>query len=393
MTNHTERIITLLYKHILGNLDEDERLELDRWAGESPANQEILERLSNPDSLADAYRKRMLVNPSKARKDMEKRLQLTSRKIAAKYFYLTALAVAAAVAVVFMIVPALQREGAAPSVPSAPLATTLSLDSLDPGESMAYIIADGKRTPVGKIDNVNGVAISELKKSKRGTEPVVLEVPRGGEFIVMLDDSTKVWLNSASTLTYPDNFSATSRRVRVSGEAYFAVNKDTGHNPFFVECDGQEVKVYGTEFNIRSYPEDDAVVTSLARGSVSVRRSDGEGGELFISPGTQSVFDKKAKEAKVRNVNIETVTGWRHGRFVFEDQTLLQIMNDLGRWYDFEFEFKDPSLKDMIFMGSIPRYADFSTAMLILEKSGDVSFKTAGNKIIIDHKTSFNKNR
>lgn len=388
MADNTERIINLIYKYLLDTLSDEERKELDGWASETPANRELLSRLTDRESLADNYRKRMLVNPDKARKEMQERLMLKTRRPAARYFYLSALAVAALFVIIFIVTPTLRKTSVSPETPAGATAQTdlLSIDSLDPGETMAYVVADGARIPVGKVDNVNGVAISELRKSKHGSEPVVLVVPRGGEFMVMLDDSTKVWLNSSSTLTYPDNFSATARRVKVTGEAYFAVTKDVKHNPFFVECDSQEIKVYGTEFNIRSYPEDEAVVTSLAKGSISVRRADGEGGELFISPGTQSVFNKKSLSAKVRNVNIETVTGWRHGRFVFEDQTLLQIMNDLGRWYDFEFEFKDPKLKEMIFMGSIPRYADFSTAMLILEKSGDVSFKTSGNKIIIDHK-------
>ncbi|MCH5214050.1 MAG: DUF4974 domain-containing protein [Muribaculaceae bacterium] len=388
MADNSERIINLIYKYLLETLSDAEREELEGWADQSPTNRELLSRLSDRESLADNYRKRMLVNPDKARNEMRRRIEMNSRKPAARYAYLSALAVAAIIALILIVAPTLRKTAVTPEPSADAIAQTdaFSIDSLDPGETMAYVVSDGRRIPVGKVDNVNGIAISELKKSKHGTDPVVLVVPRGGEFMVMLDDSTKVWLNSSSTLTYPDNFSSTSRRVKVTGEAYFAVTKDVKHNPFFVECDSQEIKVYGTEFNIRSYPEDEAVVTSLAKGSISVRRADGEGGELFISPGTQSVFNKKSLSAKVRNVNIETVTGWRHGRFVFEDQTLLQIMNDLGRWYDFEFEFKDPKLKEMIFMGSIPRYADFTTAMLILEKSGDVSFKTIGNKIIVDHK-------
>lgn len=108
----------------------------------------------------------------------------------------------------------------------------------------------------------------------------------------------------------------------------------------------------------------------------------------MLSPGKQAVFNKSTRHAEVKDVNIETITGWRHGRFVFENQTLLQIMYDLSRWYDFRFEFADPELENLIFMGSIPRYGDFSTATLILEKSGDVAFHTNGDKIIVSRKKS-----
>ena len=90
--------------------------------------------------------------------------------------------------------------------------------------------------------------------------------------------------------------------------------------------------------------------------------------------------------AEVRNVDIEIVTGWRNGRFVFHEQTLRQIMYDLGRWYDFDFEFAEQELEEMVFMGSIPRYSDFSTAMMILEKIGGISFTVNDGKILVKRK-------
>lgn len=85
----------------------------------------------------------------------------------------------------------------------------------------------------------------------------------------------------------------------------------------------------------------------------------------------------------MRKVDIERVTGWRHGRFVFEEQSLRQIMTDLSRWYDFEFEFADAEAAETIFMGSIPRYSNFKTAIAILEKSGGLVFSVKDNKVVI----------
>lgn len=85
----------------------------------------------------------------------------------------------------------------------------------------------------------------------------------------------------------------------------------------------------------------------------------------------------------MKTVNPGTFTSWRHGRFVFEDQPLSAIMRDLARWYDIEYEFADASLSSIVFMGSIPRYSDFGTAIAILEKSGGIRFSTEGRKVII----------
>lgn len=388
MTPEHDEIISLLYKRLTGNLNPDEEGRLDEWVEGDPRHRELLEKLSDPKKLGDYYRKRALVNPENAKKEMEGRLRKGNLSRAMTKALIGGTAAAALVIILFSVfAPSLDNpDNPALTADSKTETRLTSIDSISAGESIAYISEGDGKTVVSMPENSAPVPVKSLMGvAKKG--PVVLEVPKGGEFMVMLDDSTRVWLNSSSTLIYPEDFGKNSRRVKVSGEAYFAVTKDNEQNPFYVECEGEEIKVYGTEFNVRSYPEEEDVFTSLSKGSVSVRRSDSEGGELFITPGSQAVFNKESKEAKVRKVNIETVTGWRNGRFVFEDQTLWQIMNDLGRWYNFEFEFADSNLKDTVFKGSIPRYADFSTAILILEKTGDLSFDINDNKIIVNRKS------
>ena len=384
MQEDIDKIIDLTFKYSLGILTESEKEELEKWVSEKPGRKVFVSRFSNPSLLADNYRKRSLVNSERASQDMKKRLRI-KKKINISYISASGIAVAAVLAFIWLIqsnpssVETLHPQ-------TAKVKKTLVIDSLIPGENLAYIINGENKIPLNTDSPIRGIEVKKLKEKIAKNTPLILEVPRGGEFLVVLDDSTKVWLNSASTITYPETFASSDRKVKISGEAYFVVRKNLEHNPFYVECDGQTIQVYGTEFNVRSYPEDKAVYTSLASGSVSVKRSDNIGGELLLTPGTQSVFDKETKSALTKKINIETVTGWRHGRFVFEDQTLFHIMNDLSRWYDFDFEFEDPQLKEMIFMGSIPRYADFSTAILILEKTGDITFKAEGNKILISKK-------
>lgn len=385
--DQTEKIIQLLIKRITDNLTPEEESIIETWKSENPDLREaLLKRLSDPDLLGEYWRKRSLVDVSSPMADMKRRLGITEkRRKAWKLATVGLTAAAIAGGCLWFGGTYISSDFTTPAVKNQKVAKNLSIDSLHPGETLAFMNAGGEKISIGETASPTGTPVADLRGKMEKKGPIILEVPRGGEFIVVLEDSTKVWLNSATTLTYPETFSSGDRRVEVTGEAYFAVSKDPDGKPFYVTTSGQKVCVYGTEFNVRSYPEEDAVFTSLKSGSVGLRRVDGAGGELKLSPGRQAVFNKLTQEASVRSVDIETVTGWRHGRFVFQDQTLKQIMYDLGRWYDFEFEFADPELEKIVFMGSIPRYSDFSTAMVILEKTGGVAFSMRDNKVIVRH--------
>ena len=171
----------------------------------------------------------------------------------------------------------------------------------------------------------------------------------------------------------------------MSGEAYFKIAKDE-ERPFYVETGKQLVQVYGTEFNIRSYNEDENIYTTLVNGSIALSKTDDKSGRLMLTPGHQVLFNKENKITSVRSVDTEVITSWRHGRFVFEEQKLEQIMIELSRWYSFDFIFESDNLRQIVFMGSIPRYSDFSTTLAILEKSGGIRFKVDGEIVTILHK-------
>lgn len=389
--DNTEKIIDLLLKRYSTPLSEDENRELQDWIDENPEVREALvRRLSDPDILGDSWRKRSLINSDNRLEEMRRRLLLENpaaiRRRRILRIATLAAGTAAAIALIFKF--ASPEAGRDPNVATQMAASgvkSLSIDSIDPGETLAYVSLGGEKIMVENSGSPQGVPVESLRKDRARKGPVTLEVPRGGEFIVILEDSTKVWLNSSSTLTYPENFKDGERRVSISGEAYFAVTKDKKGKPFYVETSGQEIRVYGTEFNVRAYPEESAVYTSLSSGKIGLRKI-GSGGELILTPGHQAVLDKSSMEATVRNVDIETVTGWTKGRFVFQEQSLGHIMADLGRWYDFDFEFEDPALEEIVFMGSIPRYSDFSTAMLILEKTGGITFSVKDNKVLVKNK-------
>lgn len=388
----TERIIDILYKRLTGEkLTAGEHALLESWIAENPEKRrELTERLSDSRRIGEDYRMRSMIDTSRPMAEMMRRLgvpdgsatevcDLPQRKKWRYYLLKTSFA-AAGIAILLGMFFLFRENNQEPTQRRAAIASSqhapLRIENLGPGGSCAVVTTD-----TGDTIHLSDPIIARQIAEKASEGPLQIDVPRGGEFVVTLEDSTRVWLNSESRLIYPARFASDSRRVELEGEAYFEVSKNL-EAPFIVESAGQRVKVYGTEFNIRAYPEDGIVYTTLSSGSISLTPTTG-GGEVFISPGKQAMFDKETSKAAIRNVDIERVTGWRHGRFVFEEQSLRQIMRDLSRWYDFRYEFADEDAAETIFMGSIPRYSNFKTAIAILEKSGGLSFKVKDNLIII----------
>ena len=216
-------------------------------------------------------------------------------------------------------------------------------------------------------------------------ELATLTTPRGGEFRVVLEDGTEVWLNAESRLSYPEVFDGKERRVQIEGEAYFKVAKNE-EKPFIVNSGGQEIRVYGTEFNVHAYSDEADVYTTLVKGSISLRPVNGNQSELMLTPGKQAIFDKAEETARVVNVDTEVVTSWRSGVIVFEDQTMEQIMRTLSRWYDFDYEFLDRQTAETVFMGSIPKYGTFDEVCDIFHKLGGIRLHQQGRKVIISAK-------
>lgn len=382
----SDRISRLLYKHIIGSIDADEAEELNAWRKESPANEQLYNRLSDMHNVEKEYLKRKVINTARPMEDMRRRIGRERETIRWIRTAIASSAVAAVVIIALFLFTPFRSD--MNNIPEEQIAGTV-FPEIKPGETKATLITEnGEFLSLGAEDTVQTRLIAA--DSKKMVADVVaeseirtlsLEVPRGGEFKIILEDSTEVWLNSQSRLNYPESFTKDERRVSVTGEAYFKVAKDG--RPFYVETYGQLVRVYGTEFNVRSYMEDPDVYTTLVSGSIALSKIGEDSGELVLTPGKQASFDKTSEYTTVKSVDTDVVTSWRKGRFVFEGQPLDRIMCDLSRWYSFEYEFKNEELKEIVFMGSLPRYSEFSTVLAILEKSGGLAFSVEGSKVSI----------
>lgn len=214
--------------------------------------------------------------------------------------------------------------------------------------------------------------------SVRELEYNTLSVPRGGVYQLTLADGTKVWLNSASRLIYPVVFSGNTREVTLVGEAYFDVQRDE-MKPFIVKTSLGRVKVLGTRFNVKVYPEEASVITTLVDGSVSFGNE--EVMETKLLPGYQLVYGKGDSIVSVRAVNVNNYVGWRDNQLCFHEETLEDIMRVLARWYDVEVIFEDEGLRQIEFSGNLDKYENISKFFKLFELGADVQF-VIDNKMI-----------
>ena len=167
-----------------------------------------------------------------------------------------------------------------------------------------------------------------------------VSVSPGSKLYTVLPDGTEVWLNSGSTLKYPQSFSNKNRQAILTGEAYFNVKSDRLH-PFIVKTEALDLKVIGTQFNVMAYPEERTISITLEEGKISVEKP-GSGKNIsrlcFLEPNEQIVFQKGTGTAKVTTVNTDQFTSWKDGKLIFRNNSLDFIFNRLERWYNAEIE-------------------------------------------------------
>jgi len=242
-------------------------------------------------------------------------------------------------------------------------------DQVLPGSNKAVLtLASGKKIELNDssgtiVDGNLSVQHQQGRLSYAASEVFsinTMTTPTGGQYQLTLADGTKVWLNAASSITFPTAFPGTTREVSITGEAYFEVTKNA-RKPFIVNFDKQRVQVLGTSFNINSYPEENASRTTLVEGSVKISRN---GQELTLRPNQQAV----ANEKLVVNTSPDVlqVLAWKNGTFNFNGQDFAASMRQLERWYEIKvvYDSEKPTEK---FGGEIDRNMTLNQALKVLD--------------------------
>jgi ferric-dicitrate binding protein FerR (iron transport regulator) len=205
----------------------------------------------------------------------------------------------------------------------------------------------------------------------------ILRTPKGGQYQLVLPDGTKVWLNAASSLRFPTQFTGAMRSVDLTGEAYFEVAKNAAQ-PFHVKVEGMDLTVLGTSFNIMAYTEEDVIKTTLLEGAVKVTQGKEE---RLLKPGQQSQLTVGNSIKVINDADTELAVAWKNGFTSFRSADIKTIMRQVMRWYNIEVEYEG-EIPQRVFTGDIPRDARLSELLQLLEVS-KIHFKMNNDRLVV----------
>ncbi len=272
------------------------------------------------------------------------------------------------------------------------------INDVDSGSDKATLtLADGTRINLSHAKNGSLLKQSGIQIVKTEDGTLVYKVaapksnisayntittPKGGQYKIILPDGTKVWLNSASSLSYhtSSNDIRGYRKVRLIGEAYFEVAK-SDRKPFIVKTHKQEIIVLGTQFNVNCYKDEPNTKTTLLEGAIRISSPHGKIGKTILKPGDQAI--NNGDEIRAERIDTSLAIAWKNQEFVFQNESLESIMRKVGRWYNVEIVYENNEVAKELFGGTISRYDKISKALRALENTGDVRFRIQDRKILI----------
>lgn len=369
---------------VAGLLGEDAR-ESGAPAGAEDAVRRVASRLQDGDYVASRLEERRRYDGARAYGRLlrgERRRRLRRLGV----WTGVAACVAAAVGAFWLL-----RGGGQELPPAVAEAET----ELLPGRMRAVLVkGDGEQVALGEpgrrelveegvrmaADSSGLVYVADGARGEGEAVMNTLLVPRGGMYSLELEDGTRVWLNADSRLEYPAVFPSGRREVSLSGEAYFAVARDTSA-PFTVRTARGDVRVLGTEFNVKCYADEGVMEATLVEGQVGLSKEGA--GSVVLEPGEQAVVGEGVQGIAVREVNVQHYIGWRENRLSFQGETLEEIMQVLARWYDIEVVFEDARLRGLEFSGNLDKYTDIDSFFRLFELGAEVRFERAGRTVYV----------
>lgn len=375
--NNQFRIKKLAYKWLKGTSTPEEETELQEWYN---ANDD--EPLNIPEEIAtdEQQLKELLLS------QIQQQIQRSKIKRIPQWAKLGG--IAAALALLFVLPLYLVKRATGDNVPI----TAKMQQQVHPGMKGAVLtLADGTKIDLSAkqqqllhqdervkiVTTASGTVHYQFTANKtvNASHTNSIETPIGNEYAIILTDGTKVWLNAGSTLTFPESFASNKREVKLSGEGYFEVSHDS-KRPFYVKSNEQTIRVFGTHFNVRSYPNENNK-TTLITGSVQVSQF---GRSKMLKPG-QAAFST-GSNLIVEEANIEEAMAWRNGFFYFESTPIKDALATIKRWYNVDIVYIGTNDKREL-TGKIKRN---STAKELVETLNflDIKCQLHNNKIEVE---------
>lgn len=382
------RIDELIAKAAAGTLTDEEFAELTAWYNSFNDSHVVLPARDGVDVAqlkAQIYQRLM------------EQLRPSPPTHSKRPYILRLLPYAAAVLIVFLVV-GLWYLGADRLAPREH--TEMLAGDVAPGGNRATLtLADGRTLALSEeqegirvgaeVTYLDGSLVPEsemVSLTSDSVQQLVLATPNGGTYQVTLPDGTRVWLNAASTLKYPNRFTGETRTVELVGEAYFTVSKVTAAGsqdgehidiPFRVISNGHEIEVLGTEFNIAAYPTEPEIKTTLVSGKVKVKSAQES---VILAANQQSIVGTRGID--VRTVETAPYIAWKNGRFHFSRTPLEEIMKQIARWYDVEVVYTQ-GIPHETFSGKVRRDVSLMGVLNILQVS-TIDIKLQGKTLVIN---------
>jgi ferric-dicitrate binding protein FerR (iron transport regulator) len=229
--------------------------------------------------------------------------------------------------------------------------------------------------------------------------------PYGARSEVMLPDGSTVWLNAGSKITYSSDFNKNSREIQLSGEGYFKVARNADM-PFRVKAGDLSIQAIGTEFNVKSYDDEDIIETTLVEGKISIRQSQKQKKSIYLQPHQKAIYVKYnknltvtdlklANENKHENLTLKKgiiyiavkidpvpVVAWKENRLIIKGEELNTLAIKLERKYDVKFVFESESLKMFRFTGTLENET-LTQVLDVIKLSAPLEYKLQGKTVMI----------
>jgi hypothetical protein len=233
-----------------------------------------------------------------------------------------------------------------------------------------------------QVDSESFSDVSDPEKDKSGEAFNQLVVPKGKRSSLTLSDGTRISLNSGSRVIYPVVFGKKTREIYIEGEMYLQVagNQDW---PFVVVTDQMKVKVLGTEFNVKSYPDETVSSVVLVKGSVqAIVRS----GKIVMKENEMLTLSGQTGETSVKKVDVLPYVSWKDGWMYCNNERMESVAKKLSRYYDIRVTFKDPQVRDLMVIGKLDLKSEYRQVFDVLGYIASVKYTENDGNIIISMK-------
>ncbi len=228
-----------------------------------------------------------------------------------------------------------------------------------------------------------GLYVGYTTKSNKVVAWNSVSAPRKHIAIFNMADGTEIWLNAGSTLSYPTEIQNNKREVKLVGEGYFKVTKDAS-KPFIVSTPNTTVRVLGTTFNMKAYPDEEKVTTTLEEGSIELTTTKSGNLPCKLRPGEQAICVVKENKITVNQVDASRFSAWRSEKFLFRDADLKTIITELERLYDIKIHINNPKLATLRFRGMFSYDQDLLDAFETLKRSVTMNYTIKGREVWLE---------